>query len=476
MSGIFREQSKSSFGWVQSAWLISALLAALGLLSPNPLESAVAVVMPVALLQILWRPGEPQVLALAALLQSFQVIIPVWTANRDGLKMASLMASGSYSKAFLISSLALLCLAAAARVGAGNPLSLLVKRNQENESHLKVNKLLLCYIVSLLISFVVPPIAFRLSGLTQLILPFASIRFVFAFLIFKQVFDRRAADAQALFILLVEIIIGITGFFGGFKFIFYLTAVAALSSRSGLSSILRPKLIMLLALLILFGSYWQAVKNEYRGFVSGGFGQQIVVTLPERLAFHRQALVDFQPELLAEGFTSGLDRIGYLAFFAGSIDYVPARVPHQDGKLWTEAIEFVLKPRLFFPDKAVANDSDRTNAYSGFLVADADKGVSISIGYVGESYIDFGFPILLVPVAALGWIYGRLYRLLLLVPPGTPLNYGAASVFILGAATTYESSNLKILPAVFLGFLAYWFLLKLFARQGSNFWHWLTVA
>src|SRR5207244_1025318 len=92
------------------------------------------------------------------------------------------------------------------------------------------------------------------------------------------------------------------------------------------------------------------------------------------------------------------------------MDNVPARIPHENGGLWLAAVEHVLRPRLFFPDKAEIDDSKRTNYYAGVRVGTSDKGTSIGIGYIGESYIDFGVIGMFAPILALGAFYGFIYR------------------------------------------------------------------
>ena len=85
-----------------------------------------------------------------------------------------------------------------------------------------------------------------------------------------------------------------------------------------------------------------------------------------------------------------LDRLSYVDFFAVVLETVPSQLPHENGALWLDAITRPFMPRLFFPSKTVIDDSERTNYYTGLGVAGAEEGTSISLGYVAESYIDFG--------------------------------------------------------------------------------------
>ena len=108
-----------------------------------------------------------------------------------------------------------------------------------------------------------------------------------------------------------------------------------------------------------------------------------------------------------------LDRLSYVDFFAVVLDTVPSQLPHENGALWLDAITRPFMPRLFFPAKAIIDDSERTNYYTGLAVAGSEEGTSISLGYVAESYIDFGAPLMMVPIFGLGLVLGGFYRKML---------------------------------------------------------------
>ena len=84
-----------------------------------------------------------------------------------------------------------------------------------------------------------------------------------------------------------------------------------------------------------------------------------------------------------------LRRLTYVDFFAVVLTYVPSQMPHENGALFWDAVSRPFMPRLFFPDKEVIDDFVRSNLYTGGVAA-ISEGTSISLGYVAESYIDFG--------------------------------------------------------------------------------------
>ena len=56
-----------------------------------------------------------------------------------------------------------------------------------------------------------------------------------------------------------------------------------------------------------------------------------------------------------------------------------------------------------FPDKAALDDSKITTALTGERI---DADTSIGVGYMAEAQVDFGFPGLLLPMLAIGFMLG----------------------------------------------------------------------
>jgi hypothetical protein len=76
------------------------------------------------------------------------------------------------------------------------------------------------------------------------------------------------------------------------------------------------------------------------------------------------------------------------------------------------ALKHILMPRVLFPDKPeLGSDSDRVRKYAGVWVAGAEQGTSIAFGYVAESYVDFGLPMMFMPMLIWGAFVGAAYRM-----------------------------------------------------------------
>jgi hypothetical protein len=169
--------------------------------------------------------------------------------------------------------------------------------------------------------------------------------------------------------------------------------------------------IILGAVLIGLTIVWTAIKDEYRDFLNQGTEQQVVTApIPERIAKLEELFGKVDAKTISAGLNDMILRVSYVNYFALCMKNVPAAMPHEHGKIWLDAIERPFMPRLFFPDKAILDDSVETEYYTGYAVAGTEQGTSISIGYMGESYVDFGRFGMFVPIFLLGLLFGGIYR------------------------------------------------------------------
>ena len=113
----------------------------------------------------------------------------------------------------------------------------------------------------------------------------------------------------------------------------------------------------------------------------------------------------------------------------------------------------LLTPRLFFADKEVlASDSEMVLRYSGVLVAGAgwraagqEKDTNIAFGYAGESYVDFGLPLMFLPILVYGFLMGAVYRGLLAVIWHRELAIALVTVVFWLSLYLFERSWVKML-------------------------------
>jgi hypothetical protein len=150
-----------------------------------------------------------------------------------------------------------------------------------------------------------------------------------------------------------------------------------------------------------------------------------------------------------------LRRVSYVELFSVVLVNVPSHLPHSQGEIFWQAVVRPFMPRLFFPDKAIIDDTTRTNLYTLGL-AGTSEGTSISLGYVAETYIDFGEFGMFAALAAMGLIYGAAYRTLLRWRASRGLLGAAVATAVLVNVGAIENSFTKVFGSVVVTLLVAW--------------------
>ncbi len=450
-----------------AANLIAILITAFGIGSLNPLPTIASGIALIIIVRTLWLPRLPPVLLFAATFQWLQVAGPIFSANIEGKRLSEGFEQGIYYEyAAWLSLAAIVTLSIGMRMGV-QKFRYQPQVIEEHSRQLSLPRLFIAYLFCFALSTGLTWLSWRAGGLRQPLLAFASIKWIPIFLIFWTTTYSNKPKNVMLIVLAIEIIIGFTGFFSGFKSVLfvYLIVVAGV-----LKSLMRPQFLLGATATLVMALFWQAIKTDYRTFLNQGTGMQVVsVPFTERIKFLAQAATTVSVEDLHEGFVNGFTRLGYIGYFAYSMEHVPRQVPHQGGDLWLGAIKHFLMPRLFFPDKPEINESKRTRQFTGVMVAGSDQGTSISIGYVGESYIDFGYVGLFVPVFVLGYIFGRSFRFFLERSTYCLLGLATSTTILLTYAVSYGASNISMVGGFVTACLAYVVMLGFFDK---SIWRW----
>lgn len=263
--------------------------------------------------------------------------------------------------------------------------------------------------------FILKGFVFFFSGLDQLVYAFIDLKLGLIFLLLYYTFSKKDTIPFVLAILTVEVVLSFFSFFASFKDILFtvLIILAAPKIKPTLKNIVVFSALIILTFSLLLK--WQAVKGDYRAFLNKGSktSQDVEVSQSEaldklqELAEKKSNLTD-DKNLVYES----IDRVSYIQFFSEAMLNVPTFIPFENGKLWAANIAHILLPRAFFPDKASIDDSQMVNKYCVRKVATAKMGASFSLGFVAESYIDFGpvlmFPVILLVGCLLGFIYAQI--------------------------------------------------------------------
>jgi hypothetical protein len=446
-------------------WGLFVGLAVVGLFTPNPFLTAASILVLPVFMTLLWRPGETPVLLFAVSFQWLQVTAKVFHANFLGAKVSQLSEYAyvelpSIDRAIWLGLGGLLLLAIGMRIGM-RKLGAVDQREANLEAAaFSTDRAFLFYVGCTILSTVLQANAWSFGALVQIIYAVSTVKwigfFVFGYLVLKRK-ERYWLLAAAV---AVEFVSGI-GFFSGFKTVLFVTLLIVFTVRYQLKPGTIAAGLVLLAALLVFGAAWTSVKGEYRAFLNQG--TQAQATLVSR-ADQLDKLADLVGELDGEDLSLAMGtlfgRISYVDYFALAMDYVPEVVPHENGALWKQSILHVFTPRALFPDKpALLSDSEMTMQYTGLRLASDAEGTSISIGYMGESYIDFGPVGMFVPILILGLLWGWMYSYFMSRARSVLVGYAFATAVLL-TAYQFEMAGVKLVGGVVMDFLVLALLLR----------------
>jgi hypothetical protein len=426
---------------------IAAILSPLAVITANGALTLAAVWTLAVLVLLLFRFGEPPVLIFAATLQWIAVTSPLFTANVQREVIGASIGLSTMGTAAWFGLVSLIVLGIGMRIGRGSRHLWALRDLQNAGAQLVPMRLLVLYVASLVFAVAVVPQLSRLApGLNQQIAKLTTLPVLIAFLILWSATVNKTSRVLGAAVVAVNVAIGFGGYFSSFKEILLLAVlVISMNAKSMRKLLLNPVLVILTGVTLSLLSFWSFIKPDYRAFVNGGTRQQVVLVSTEaRVEYLKDQLRDFSMTDFTTGLNIALARVGYITFLARVVETVPERIPHQYGRMWGEAVQHVFMPRAFFPQKKSINDSDRTNEFTGVQVAGAEDGASISIGYVAESYIDFGPIGMLIPILVLGMFWGWGYRMLTQTGRVPLMNVGAATIFVLSGAQYFEASNIKL--------------------------------
>lgn len=442
-----------------AATVLAALL--LALTSANPALTAGSLIVPVALVLMLWRPGEPPALLFAMGYHWLQATVLVFRANIERTDLSRMDYGPMVETATWLTLAGILVVAVGMRLGAGG-------RTGEPNAHavsaiaakLSVERLTAATLIAIVSSMLIGGIAFSVPGLAQPLLALVSLRWVLVFVLTFTVLAQRRGYRWLLAVLVIEVVVGFMGYFSGFRDVLVVMLLAALTMPAQVRKMRLRTAAVLAVTVLLLGVVWTGIKTEYRDFLNQGTRQQVIlVPLEQRVSKLASLVAELDADRMAVAVEQLADRVTYVYYFGKTLQAVPAYIPHTRGKLWHEALMNSLVPRALDPDKPVIDDSARTGTYTGMTVAGAAQGASISLGYMAESYVDFGRVGMMLPLLLWGLLLGRSYRWLIDASPYPLVGYGAGAVLAGLGAAALETSNLKMLAGIMLVFIT------LFAAQ-----------
>lgn len=442
--------------------LLTATLIALAS-SDSLLTFSCVAVLPV-LATLVWREAEPPVAFAAVVGQWLQVSAGTFRATADGVDLNTLFDTSGAVYATWLSLAGLLILALGIRFANLNRAPMDTGALHAELRSYQYSRVLTAYCLAQFVNLILAGMIWYYPGLAQALLAATKLRWVFFFVLAVTTLVQKRGYGFLAAATGFEILMGFTSFFSDFRVVFFVLAVSYLMVQVRMSLRMISSLVLLTCVLTFLAVVWSAVKEDYRNFQNQGTGSQVsVVGKVDELEKLGQLVGNLDFNGFLGGFDKLAERVEYTKYFGIVTGNVPSFLPYDDGGIWRAALYHVITPRILFPDKAeLAADIFNTIHYTGIQFTGGGHETEIPLGYMAESYIDFGPVVMFVPILLLGLLLGFEYRYFATRRSYLAFAYALTPVVFMDV-TSYETTSIKILGGnltVFLvAFLAWKFVI-----------------
>jgi hypothetical protein len=247
-------------------------------------------------------------------------------------------------------------------------------------------------------------------SLRQILVTVTVLRLGLLFLILRRM-CRPFRPVPFMALIGLEVALGMTGFYQGFREPMVVAFVALAETFDRRKTQHWMTVGILVAGLLAISVLWMGIRGSYREDL-----QQLDALTTESARFDRvhQLSADWfrqDPSQMLNTVDAMVDRVWAVYYPALALARVPSVIDYAGGSILRAALVHLTMPRVLFPDKPeLPSDSDMVRKYSGVLVAGREENTSIAFGYAAESYVDFGLPLMFLPVLLFGLAMGVVYH------------------------------------------------------------------
>lgn len=273
--------------------------------------------------------------------------------------------------------------------------------------------LIVAYVITTSFEGTLNAAAVDYPSLRQIIVTADTARLGILFLVLRRLLHPVPRWTLVTLLVAFEVVLGMTGFFAGFREPIVLAALATLEIFDRRNVRHWTLLAAASVCTIALGILWMGIRTEYRrDYVDLDNFEVSRSTRLNNLESLTSAWLRTDADSIWYSADKLVDRMWTIYYPALAIDRVPSHLPHTNGEILSAALVHIVTPRVFFPGKPdLQSDSEKVRKYSGVMVAGAEKNTSIAFGYAAESYIDFGLPWMFLPVLGFGVAIGLCYAL-----------------------------------------------------------------
>jgi hypothetical protein len=408
----------------------------------------------------LQQPLKPSVFTIMLIYHTIQIMAGVWLSNFVGKDIN--FRSEHTDMATIFSYIGLIALFAPIIYYQNKIPHISLKTFKAYADRLSIGRTFNTYLIVFFSMNTLAGVAFVVPGLSQVIFSFVNIKWFFFLLFGFQVILKKQMVKQFGFFILLEFSLGLFSYFSDFKTVMFFGGFIAIVFLTKVN--FRQIVIAAIAIYCLFyvGVVWTSIKGEYRSFLNQGSNSQNVSVGQEDAMNKLVELTGNQEEgSFDASAVSFFERLQYTYHLAKTMDMIPATMPYEYGGNIAGILEYVTTPRIINPNKPAYEASKKASKYTGISYAGAKQGVSFSLGYFADCYIDFGYYGMFIPLMILGFIYGSTYFYFVRrSSPNFIFNYAVVGAMFM-EFNAYEADGTYLMGRLFATLVTF-FVLKLF--------------
>jgi hypothetical protein len=271
--------------------------------------------------------------------------------------------------------------------------------------------LIALYAASLAAQGLLQEIAFDYPTLTQAILAFRFAHLAALFIVLRRLTSPTVRLPFVAAVVALEIVLGLTQYFAGFRdpLIMVVVAMFEVFDRR------RVQHWLIVAgaglVLVVVSVMWIGVRGAYRADIDAEVFARADRSRIDTMQTLTQGWMHESRDDMLVDLDMLVNRLWVVYYPALAVSRVPSVLPHTNGAIFLATLEHIASPRVFFPSKAdLQSDSEMVRKYSGVNVAGTEQNTSIAFGYAAEMYIDYGVPLMFLPIFGFAFLMGIAYE------------------------------------------------------------------
>ncbi|WP_343531504.1 hypothetical protein [Pedobacter sp.] len=437
------------------------LFIVISLFLPNTLITIYALIALALIVHFTWPKGHLPILMVCLLFQWVQASTKIFQATFENVSINTYTNSPFGEGAVFLSITGVLTVALG--------FYLIIKNKVKNQTifdkySYKEQNAFKLFLQLFLISNAADFITYLVPAFSQITLSLSHLQWVGYALLFLVCLKNNKGYKYLVIAFALEISTNLFGYFSNFREVLLFTAILYLPFIKKPTFVSITTHIIIIYAAYLFFIAWTGIKSDFRKVLDN----ESNISYTNRVTTFYDLYNNF--EGFEEAEEQGLDRLAYTDMLMYCMETIPFHKPHENGKLWLGSVQHVLMPRFLFPNKRTLNDSEKANAYTGREWAGAEQGTSISIGYIAESYVDFGYFIMFLPLLLLGLLLGFLYNIVNKLRVDSCVAFAIiAPILFFTKFSLLETSGDKLLGALIMNFLIIYIFGKLYAKKIQSY-------